>query len=103
MQQNTQQNFQPNIQSNIPSNNTPTQSTDVPPQWALDISSRLDGISRRLEKLDSMKSSISVIQREVKALSLRNGEVDKSQDFLSKTVEERTKNEGKELCMNRLK
>lgn len=99
-----QQNFQPNIQSNIPNNNIPSPSTGVPPQWALDIFSRLDGISRRLEKLDSIQSSISAIQREVKTLSSRVGEVEKSQEFLSKTVEEnKQKTEGNSCVMSRLK
>ncbi|XP_062616738.1 uncharacterized protein LOC134278435 [Saccostrea cucullata] len=99
----TQMHVQPNFQSNIQSN-IPVTSSGVPPQWAMEIFSRLDGISRRLEKLDSIESSLITMQNQVKSLTSRVSEVEKSQEFITKTVDDSDKNTRKALSeINNLK
>nr|XP_022312705.1 uncharacterized protein LOC111117757 [Crassostrea virginica] len=67
------------------------------PQWAQDIISQLGVMNQKLEKLDTIESSLSSMKREIKTLHTRVVEVEKSQEFISKSLEDNDKNTSQTL------
>lgn len=70
--------------------NTPNTS-HIPPPWAQDISLQIQSVHKKLEKLDSIETSLSRMQGELNSLSTRVLEVEKSQQFISNSYDESTK------------
>lgn len=74
-----------NVQSNTP---------QVTPQWVSDIVTQLKNMN---QKLDTIDTTLSSMKREIKGLSNRVVEVEKSQEFISKSLEDNEKNTSKAL------
>ena len=62
-----------------------------------EIFTRLDGISKRLEKRDLIESSVSSMKNEITNLSSRVCEVEKSQKFIAQSFEDNDINTMKAL------
>ncbi|XP_069114412.1 uncharacterized protein [Argopecten irradians] len=76
----------------------PTHSSETTPGWALSLMEKVEGINKRLGKLDLIERSLSEVKTDVKNLGDRVGEVEKSQQFLSDKFEQDNK-EMKSLSM----
>jgi DNA repair exonuclease SbcCD ATPase subunit len=65
-----------------------------PPPWALDIITRIEGIGKRLDKLDIIESNVHIMKHDIKSVNDRVSEIEKSQEFVAATWENvKTSNE----------
>lgn len=72
-------------------NSTYSNTLQIPPPWAQNISLQIKEVNKKLEKLYSIETSLSRMQGELNSLSAHASEVEKSQQFISNSYDENTK------------